>query len=231
MRNISLNEQAVGGLSEQHLRTEVERLAEEYPDTTVEIELPDRTLDTTVGELGGSVDVDATVEAVLDVRRDQSILTRPLSWARSFIADDETGVRLEFGELALAETVAELEGDTRTPPIEPKVNFTEFGYVVAPGEDGKGVDPDGRRGATWPRRPPTARSTRSPSPPSSRPSPPRFTDAEAETLADEATQLVQAGIQITAGDQTADVPTEVLGTWLSSRPGEDDARARTSRPR
>ena len=220
MRNISLNEQAVGGLSEDHLRTEVERLAEDYPDTAVKIELPDRTLETTVGELGGSVDVDATVDAVLDVRREQSILTRPLAWARSFTADDETGVRLTFSELTLDETVAELEGDARTPPIEPKVNFTEFGYVAAPGEAGKGVDPTVVKSGVTEAAGDGAVGTITVAT-EQQAVPPRFTDAEAETLADEATGLVQAGIQITAGDQTADVPTEVLGTWLSSRPGED----------
>jgi vancomycin resistance protein YoaR len=221
MRNVSLNENAVGGLAEDDLEIAVEELAEDYPDTVVTIELPDRSIETTVGELGGSVNVDDTVADVLDVRRDESILRRPFSWARSFLSDDETGVQLDINELQIREVVAELEGDARTEPIEPKVNFTEFGYVVSPGEDGMGIDPRVVReavveaaadGAVGPIIVSTEQQA----------VPPRFTDEQAEALATEATGLVEAGVQITAGGQTADVPTEVLGTWFSSRPSEEE---------
>jgi vancomycin resistance protein YoaR len=221
MRNISLNEQAVGGMGRDDLRVAVERLAEEYPDTAVTIELPDRTIETTVADLGGSVDVDATVARVLDVRRDQSVATRPISWARSLVSPDETGVELDFGEQQLRQAIAELEGDSRTEPTEPKIAFTEFGYVVTPGQDGMGIDPavvedvvtDGAaEGAVGSITVSTEQQA----------VPPRFTDDDGEAIADEATALVQAGIQITAGGQTADVATEVLGPWISSRPGEQE---------
>jgi vancomycin resistance protein YoaR len=221
MRNISLSERAVGGLAEDDLRVAVESLAEDYPSTVVTIELPDRSIETTVGDLGGSVDVDATVAEVLEVRRDQSVFSRPLSWARSFVSDDEIGVQVDISELQIRDVVAELEGDARTEPTEPKLNFTEFGYVVAPGQDGSGIDPRivedavveaAANGAVGSITVSTEQQA----------VPPRFTDEEAETLAAEATDLVQAGIQINAGEQTADVPTEVLGTWFSSRPGAEN---------
>jgi vancomycin resistance protein YoaR len=221
VRNISLNEAAVGGLGEDDLHRSVEALAEEYGSTTVTVELPDGSIETTVADLGGAVDVDTTVATVMDVRRDQSVVSRPFSWARALVSDDETGVRLEFDEQQLRQTVAELEGEARTDPTEPQVTYSEFGYVVTPGQDGMGIDPTvvaeqvseaaeaGAAGAITISTEPQA-------------VPPRFTDADAETLAEEATALVQAGIQISAGDQTAGVPPEVLGPWLSSRPGEQE---------
>ena len=220
MRNISLNQKPVGGLAESHLRGSVADLAEGYPDTEIVIELPDRTIETTLGEIGGSVDVDATVAAVLDVRRDESVLTRPISWIQSLLSDDEIGAQVEISDLTLREVIAELEGDARIEPVEPKVGFSEFGYVVTPGEDGTGIDPVVVRDAVIQAAADGAVGTITVKT-EQQPVPPRFDDAEAEELAAEATELVQAGIQISAGGQTADVPTEILGHWFGSRSGEE----------
>jgi hypothetical protein len=144
-----------------------------------------------------------------------------LSWARSFFSDDEAGVQLDIDELRLRESVTELEGDARTEPTEPKINFTEFGYVVAPGEDGMGIDPRVVQDAVVEAAAAGAVGSITVST-EQQAVPPRFTDEEAETLAIEATDLVEAGIEINVGEQTAAVPTEVLGTWFSSRPGVEE---------
>jgi vancomycin resistance protein YoaR len=221
VRNVSVSNVAVGGLGQPELQVAVESLAESYPSTEVSIELPDRTIETTIGEIGGSIDVDATVAEALDARRDQALLLQPGSWLRSLFTSDERGVQVTFSESDLRAAITELEGDSRVEPTEPKVNFTEFGYVVAPGADGSGIAPivveqaivaAADEGAVDSITVTTEQQA----------VPPRFTDEEAELLATRATGLVEAGISISAGGENADVPPETLGPWLSSRPGQNE---------
>ncbi|MEL7209875.1 MAG: VanW family protein, partial [Actinomycetota bacterium] len=211
----------MGGLGEDDLRAAVTQVADGYGETAVVIELPDRTIETTVAELGGEVDVDATVDQVMDARRDQSVVTRPFAWFGSLFSDDELGVELDLADATLREKVAELEGDTRIAPTEPVITFTQFGYIPSEGIDGTGIDPvtveeqvvdaagDGAVGSITVQTEPKA-------------IPPRFTDDEAQALADEATALVQSGIQVSAEGAVTDVPTEILGPWITSRPGEEE---------
>ena len=225
VRNVTLGELAVGGLGEDDLRTEVEALAETYLDTDVQVEVDDgRMFETTVAGLGATVDVDATIEEALEVRRDDGLLSRPVGWVTSFFNSDSTPLRVEIDRAEARATLLELEGDDRVRPVEPKIQHTEFGFVVAPGEDGTGVAVEPvvdqiielALDATTPIRVTTTVED----------IPPRFEDSVAEELAVEANELTRNGVQISAGGETVDVPAETLAPWVSSRVGQQRMRLR-----
>src|SRR5215203_2646724 len=103
-RNVTLNGDAIGGLSQEDLEAHVEDLAESYLATSVEIHSGERTLESTVGDLGGQVDQEATVEAALDISQG------PGDWFGRFGEDDDTPVVLTMRNNPVTRELVELEG-------------------------------------------------------------------------------------------------------------------------
>ena len=79
VRTVTLAGVDVGTMSEAELTDTVAGLAEEYQDTEVTVEVGDRTIEATVGELGAKVDQEATVAAVMDIGRAGSMVARPVA--------------------------------------------------------------------------------------------------------------------------------------------------------
>lgn len=212
-RNVTLAGDAIGGLSEPHLEGHVRDLSESYLETPVEIESGDRTLETTVGELGAQVDQEATVSAALDV--DQS----PGAWFGRFLEDETAPVVVTMRNNPVIRELGVLEGSARTSPIEPLIQHTSLGFAVVPGEAGHGI-PEQEvidqviAGAAAGEDPITVSAD-------AEEIPPRFTDDEAEALATEANDMTRGGITVNAGGESAHVEAAQLGPWITSRPGED----------
>jgi hypothetical protein len=215
-RNVTMAGDSIGGLSEPHLEGHVSDLAESYLDTPVEIQSGDRTLETTVGDLGGQLDQEATVEAALDIEQD------PSSWAGRLLDDDVAPVVLTMRNNPIARELATLEGSARTTPIEPLIQHSELGFAVVPGEAGHGIPVDVvmdqvLAGAVSGEDPITVDAD-------AVDIPPRFTDADAEALATEANDLTRNGITINAAGESAHVEAALLGPWITSAPGENALR-------
>lgn len=212
-RNVLLDGKHVGGYGEDDLRATVEHVAETYGDTPVVIHSGARDLETTVGDLGGEVDVDATVEAAL------AVPNGPVDWARRFQDEQIAPVVVSLGPNRVITTLDELEGDQRTDPVEPLIQHSGFGFVVVPGEDGQGIDQEDVIGGV------VAAAAAGEDPieitAESGPVPPRFTDDEAETLAEEANDLTRGGITIQVDGEEVPVDAGTLGPWVTSRPGPD----------
>ena len=212
-RNVTMAGDAIGGLSEPHLEGHVRDLSESYLETPVEIQSGDRTLETTVGELGAEVDQEATVDAALNV--DQA----PGEWFGRFLDDEITPVVLTMRNNPVARELGVLEGAERTSPTEPLIEHTELGFAVVPGEAGHGIPADTVMeqviaGAAAGEDPITVSAD-------AEDIPPRFTDQDAEALATEANDLTRDGITINAAGESAHVDAALLGPWITSRPGED----------
>jgi vancomycin resistance protein YoaR len=212
-RNVTLAGDSIGGLSEPHLEGHVRDLSESYLETPVEIESGDRTLETTVGDLGAELDQGATVDAALDIDQD------PGAWLGRFTDDEVAPVILTMRNNPVARELGTLEGSARTAPVEPLIRHTELGFAVVPGEAGNGIPADEvidqvLAGAVSGEDPITVSAD-------AEEIAPRFTDEEAEALATEANDLTRDGITINAAGESAHVDAALLGPWITSRPGED----------
>jgi hypothetical protein len=122
----------------------------------------------------------------------------------------------------VGQALQEIEGSERTSPIEPLIQHSGFGFAVVPGEVGNGIPaPEVMdqviAGAAAGDDPIVVDAD-------SAEIPPRFTDEEAQALAEEANTLTENGITITAGGESAQVPPETLGPWVTSRAGENHLR-------
>ncbi len=118
---------AIGGSRRTTSTRHVAELAESYLETPVEIESGDRTLETTVGDLGGEVDQEATVAAALDIDAGPASLDRAASSrTRSPRSSSPCARTPSTRELAT------LEGVERTNPVEPQIQHTSLGFAVGP---------------------------------------------------------------------------------------------------
>lgn len=215
-RNVELDGQAIGGFDEADLDATVEDVAASYGETPVEIRSGDRNLETTVDQLGGEVDQEATAEAALDIEQG------PVAWAQRLLEDEVAPVVLTMRQNHVGQALQEIEGSERTSPIEPLIQHSGFGFAVVPGEVGHGIPaPEVMdqviAGAAAGDDPIVVDAD-------SAEIPPRFTDEEAQALAEEANTLTENGITITAGGESAQVPPETLGPWVTSRAGENHLR-------
>ena len=215
-RNVELDGQAIGGFDEADLDATVEDVAASYGETPVEIRSGDRNLETTVDQLGGEVDQEATAEAALDIEQG------PVAWAQRLLEDEVAPVVLTMRQNHVGQALQEIEGSERTSPIEPLIQHSGFGFAVVPGEVGHGIPaPEVMdqviAGAGAGDDPIVVDAD-------SAEIPPRFTDEEAQALAEEANTLTENGITITAGGESAQVPPETLGPWVTSRAGENHLR-------
>ena len=196
-RNVELDGRAIGGFGEADLEARVHNLAGYYPDTPVEIRSGDRTLETTVGRLGGEVDQEATVDAALAIEQG------PVAWAQRLLEDEVAPVVLTMRTNPAIAALQEIEGSARSSPIEPLIQHSGFGFAVVPGEAGHGIPAaevidEVIAGAAAGEEPIVVDAD-------SAEIPPRFTDEEAEALAEEANTLTENGITITAGGESAEV--------------------------
>jgi len=215
-RNVTLAGEAVGGFGREDLEARVERLSESYLETPVVITSGDRTFETTVGELGAEVDQEATVEAALAVGQD------PASWYQRLLADEVAPVVVTVGQNSVSAALTDLEGSDRVTPIEPTIQHSGFGFVVVPGEAGRGIPAPEVidqvvAGAAAGEDPVTVSVEVTEIAP-------RFTDADAEALAVEANDLTRGGITINAGGESAEVSAAQIGPWITARAGENGLR-------
>lgn len=136
-RNVHLAGADVGRQTPEELRSTVEQIAEELPGTVVEISSENTMLSTTAGEMGLSVDVDATVARVQAVDDDEALPVRPVRWLQSWFARQDVDVVLDVDAEQLAPTLVAVEGDRRTEPVEPTIAATEDGISLVPGTPGQ----------------------------------------------------------------------------------------------
>lgn len=222
VRNVTVAGVDVGTMTEAELTDTVAELADEYQDTPVTLETPERTIETTVGELGARVDEEATVAAAMEIGRDGSVVAQPVAWWQSFLDGEVSPVVFRANPVRVEEALVTLQGQERTPPVEPGLELVEGRYEVVPGVDGEGIDPadiltglnaDGVDSAG-----PDATISLTVE---NKTIPPRFPDSDAEALAVQANDMTDEPLQITAGGETASATTAQLQNWISAKVGAE----------
>lgn len=140
MRNTELAGVSVGGLDRTELSAVVEDLAGELPGTEVQIDGGDIEFDSTAGDLGIRIDVEATTSAVEDVGTTTPLWQRPLEWVGSFFTPRAAPVELAVDDKQMDATLTELEGDKRVAPTEPTMTVTDGVAKLVPGVNGVRTD-------------------------------------------------------------------------------------------
>ena len=211
VRNVQLAGMDVGGMDSSDLLEHVESMDEAMRARPVQIVTPERTYETTAGEIGLSIDPRRTAQVVLDVGRDDPLPTRPLTWIGSFLGPREVDVRYDVDAETARSTMRALEGDFMVAPREPTIESLEGEpYRVVPGQPGMGIDADtlvvaldAAAGDTAVDEPVTV---------SIQPSelPPMLEDSVAETAAAAANDMTAGTISVTAAGRTIElVPREL----------------------
>jgi hypothetical protein len=140
--NVSLAGSDVGGESGDTLDASVERLADRFTATPVRIVTPEFTIRTTAGDMGLSVDADATKAAALAVGRDDPGPLAPLRWVKSFLSSRPAPVAVRVDRAKATDAIVTGEGTHRTAPIEPSMHIGDDAVKLAAGSIGHALDID-----------------------------------------------------------------------------------------
>lgn len=217
-RNVVVRDRAVGGLDGDDLDAVLTGMATDYQDEPIAIVTPEGTLETTAGELGVELDVEATAQDVLELDRREPLLEQPFNWIGALTSERSAPATFRINSTAADARLAELIDTNSVAAVEPTIEATDVGWDVVPGTDGSTIETDdvldelqavveADEGDLTVRVDPQPRE-------------PSATDEEAAELAVEAERLTGMPIAIAVGDQTTDLEPAALRTLFA--PNQDD---------
>ncbi|HEX5366055.1 MAG TPA: VanW family protein [Acidimicrobiales bacterium] len=215
MRNVEVGGHDVGGLGEASLPDVMDEINADVADRDVVITSGERHYETTAGKLGLTVDAEATADAALDAGRDQWLLARPFSWLASFLDHRDVPVRYAVTGSQVVATMAQLQGSEVRAPHDPTIQLVDGAWQAVPGVPGQGIDSDdiaarlpdlAARGGYDSTVEVEADNV---------PIVPRFTDEEAQALAERANDITADGLTLTAGDAAEHVDAATVRSWLA----------------
>ena len=139
VRNVTVAGAAVGGASSAQLEEQLDDLAQQLPSTPIEIDAGDFTMTSTAGDLGLTIDADATADEVNRIGRSDPLPARPVRWLRSLFTERSADVVVKVDVDKLSTTLIALEGVNRTEPVEPSLAASEDAVSLVPGAPGSEV--------------------------------------------------------------------------------------------
>jgi len=219
-RNVKLAGHDVGGMDRAALAELVAQFADDERTTPVHISTNEHhDYDTTVSALGLAVDKDATTDAVLAFDRSGFAPLRPFQWAASFLTQRTVSLRFTIDSTVLATALPGLEGANRTPATEPSIGSPSPGAItVSAGQPGHGIDSARLAGALLAVAPHHAPGVPLEVHVDEAAIPPTFTDAQAQTVADEATRLARQQLTVTVDSKSKAVDVPTVAMWFRALP-------------
>jgi vancomycin resistance protein YoaR len=213
VRNVEVGGMPVGGLGEESLPSLMDKLSERLAARPVTIVAGDKRYETTAGELGLTLDEEATAKAALDAGRGDNLASRPVRWLASFFSPRTVDLRYSVKQSQVEAKMFELQGADLTAAHPPTIQLAEGAFAAVPGVPGRGVDT-----AQVIDELPEAAAASAMGPirvhAEMVPVLPDYTDADAQALADRANQITANGLTLTAGDASADVDAATLRSWI-----------------
>ncbi len=220
-RNLAVLDTPVGRLDPQQLTARIDEFSSTYGTTPVEVELSGTTTTLTAAAAGLSIDADATIAAIEAVDDDVAAVARPVVWLRSLFTTTHVPAVMDVNEAMLARSpLADAIDDVTIAPTEPSVTSQGASLVVIPGADGTAVSLEQlaaalRRGAESSQTDEVVISV------DPQPLPPRYSDTDAEALANLVNTSLASPITITTGAVVTSVDGATLANWLTITPGDD----------
>ncbi len=231
LRNVDIAGRSIDGRSEDSLPAVVSDVADELAarPVTLRVHSPaaqagrsagqpqERTYTATAEELGLTLDQEATIGAALDVGRGNSFFVRPFQWLRSFFSTRDAPLEYTVDELQTFTKLQELQGPDLTLAVEPTIQLVEASFVAVPGRAGLGIDTDEVVDAL-PEAAEVLEGADAAEPMTIDVGVtdlrPRFTEQDAQALAERANTMTAEGLTIQADTATVTVPPEQLRTWI-----------------
>ncbi|MGH9165360.1 MAG: VanW family protein, partial [Acidimicrobiales bacterium] len=220
MRNVSVGGTGVGGFSRERVEAVVTALAGRYGDASVRVNTDGRGFSLTTTEVGLRVRESATVQAVMDVGREGSAVSRFGGWLAAWFRRRPAPVKVSLNEGAVYQSVAARDRE-RTAPVEPGLTAVDGELKPVAGKPGRGVDPasvlaelPGAAAGGLPLEVTVPRGS----------VPPRFTMADAARLVAEGEELAARPLPVLVDDERGTVPVATLRGWLRSEPTADGLR-------
>jgi vancomycin resistance protein YoaR len=229
-RGAVVGDRAVGGLGRDDLEARLQGMANEFSLQPVTVSTPEGDLETTAGDLGLSLDVAATADAAMDLGRTGPILARPFDWVHGIVAERPAPATYRVNQALLEFRLTPLGQVNSADAVEPTIEPTPEGWQLVAGVPGTHLDVEGlvEEIATAVRD-----GGNAPVEVSGRVDEvlPRFTDAEAQELADEANRLTDRELDVVVAGQNAQATDAVLRTFFEPVAEEDHLRLRVDRDR
>jgi vancomycin resistance protein YoaR len=213
-RNLAIAGRAAGGLTVEELRPVAEQLAKDYLNVAVTLQSNDGNIETSMGALGASVDVDATVVAAIDAGTPAPVVGWMATSFRSYDVNPSITVDID----GLTNTVAKFDDRRTGRAVEPSVVLSGDTLVGFDGQPGQSLEVSdivaaiNKVGYTE-----TALSI----PVIRVPKQPRLTVAKAQEAADAANRLTAAPLALRAGAASTEVSPQQQRSWLKAVPTTD----------
>ncbi len=141
-RNVVLDGEAVGGFDDAEVEATVASLSQRYDGQPAELQSDADAVVASNGDLGFSVDQEATIAAVMAAGRSESLPREFVTWARSFILPHEVEPTYNFDPEVARETLAEHPATQHTDPIEPDLVYRNENLRLVPAVPGATFDLD-----------------------------------------------------------------------------------------
>ncbi|MXZ31813.1 MAG: hypothetical protein F4Z22_13470 [Acidimicrobiia bacterium] len=218
VQNVQIDDTDVGGLTEEEIRSEVQKLSSEYADRSLPLLTPAGTVAASVGQLGFSLDVEANVAAALAAgQRGAS----PIAWASSFFGQNNLRAVVTWDEVAAQQFIEGIQPVLVQDASPARLELRDGAFAVAPGVTGLRVTHEDIRAAV--RR--TAAERALPEVIVVEPSsfPPPVTAFDLQATADYVNAATARGLTVYVEGTIRDfLPAEVRN-WLAVTPGNPPA--------
>lgn len=212
-RNTTLAGRDISKFGEDDLAATVADVGSEYATTAVQVRTADKTYKVPAEQLGLKLDEEATVQAALELDQHKSLVSRPLTWASSFLDERTVPLKFMLDQAQLQAGLEKLGGNAK--PTEPTVVATAEGFGIVSGTDGTTIDATGLgdqllKQARTGELPLVVNAD-------SVAEKPAVSDDAAKALATKLTTGTAKGLKVTSGTTTATIPADTVRSWLGSK--------------
>ena len=136
---------------------------------------------------------------------------------RSFVTGRDVPLRFVVDPAVLTTGITELAAANRVEPTEPTIATTGGAVTVVAGIDGAAIDPDALAATLVDAADAGITPIRVTADPA--PTPPRFSDTDAQAVADQATAATATPLALEIGGKSATVVSDTLRSWVTAVPG------------
>ena len=217
-QNVELEGVDVGGLSEEEIRSEVQKLSDDYADRSLPLLTPAGTVAATAGELGFALDVEANVSAALAAGQTGA---SPIAWASSFFGENNLRAIVSWDEVVAQQFSEGIQPVLVRDAAPARLELREGVFVVEPGVTGLRVTPADIRAAV--RQVATTRTL--PEVIVVEPSsfPPPVTAFDLQAAADYVNARTALGLVVYVEDTIREFMPAEVRTWLTVTPANPPA--------
>ena len=212
MRNVTVAHRNIGRMDDAGINRFIDQLEGQYRTAPIRVAAPRGGFSAPGAAFGIAVDRPALLHDIRIRGRRGGLLSRFASYVTSFAIHRNVEVPVTVDPSLIAATLETADSAARRAPVDPKLVVRSSKFKVVPGTDGIGI-------------PVAAVAAQIPKLAGSGPGaltvsvnrvvlPARYTNADAESLLDEATRRTSSPLRVVVGDRGATISPSQLRTWI-----------------